>query len=128
MSICFKFFRIIFFTVLIGLSVFDLIPHDCCHNFFFLHLTFIPFFLVGWLVWFDLVCELYLLFQNTQLEMNSPYFGSKKGDLFLVLSLQIFLKCPSTIKWTRNMIISYWTKLRSFTLFGLLWYILIDFL
>ena len=41
----------------------------------------------GWLIWFDLVCELYLLFQSTQLEMNSPYLGNEEGDLFLVLSL-----------------------------------------
>ena len=41
----------------------------------------------GWLIWFDLVCELYLLFQSMQLEMSSPYLGNEEGDFFLVLSL-----------------------------------------
>ena len=71
-SICSKILGL-FFTVLIGLN-FDLIPNN------FLDLTIIQFFwLVGllWLIWFDLVCELYLLFQITQLEMNSPYLGMK---------------------------------------------------
>ena len=84
-SMCSKFFRIIF-TVLIGWSVFDLIPNICSYD----H----SIFLVGWLVWFDLVwfgMWTLFTFSNTQLEMNSPYFGSEKGDLFLVLPPQIFL-------------------------------------
>ena len=38
-------------------------------------------FLVGWLdwlIWFDLVCELYLLFQSTQLEWTPRILGIKR--------------------------------------------------
>ena len=97
-SMCSKFFRIIF-TVLIGWSVFDLIPNICSYD----H----SIFLVGWLVWFDLVwfgMWTLFTFSNKQLEMNSPYFGSEKGDLFLVLSPQIFLM-SNHIQWTRYIII-----------------------
>ena len=87
----FQVFRIIF-TVLIGLNVSDLIPNICCHIFFrsYNHSIFLVGFWFG-LIWFDLVCELYLVFQNVQFEMNFPSLGSKKGDLFSVLSPQIFL-------------------------------------
>ena len=73
MSICSKFFRIIF-TVLIGLNSLiqsQIIFRSYNHS----------IFLVGWLdwlIWFDLVCELYLLFQSTQLEWTPRILGIKR--------------------------------------------------
>ena len=121
-SMCSKFFRIIF-TVLIGLSVFDLMQNICCHNFQILRWFNFSGWLVG-LVWFGLIWYVnFIYFFKYAVGNELPVFWEWKGRFILSFTSSDIFIMSNHIQWTRYISFIYWIILRSFTLFGLLWFI-----